>query len=466
MTVAGAALPRAPQTPVQDDTRREIAGLRRRQALRWALVVGLIALLVSLFSAGFFLYAAVVAAAVMALAALLPAASLARVEVRRSLRATEIELGDSVESRLVFHNRKSFPALWLFWREAVDPGLDAEGLTCGFQTLESEQTIHTVCILHSTRRGLFRVGPMVVEASDPFGLVRRFRVDSEVRFLTVVPRAVPIGQGWPLGHRPIHEVPRRRSPFEDPARFLGVRDYRHGDSLRRIHWRATARSGVLQVKLFEPAVLEGVLLAVEMGRHAYPHKEARKAKDEEEGSDPAVELAVTAAASIAEFVLAAGQSAGLLSNGGDAAESFPADWQGGSFRRYEDALEDANARRLIAAYRPLEVPPGRGAWQRDHLRTALARLTLAPGLTLPELLLAEAPRLPRSHVVMVVTPDLGAATGAALGALKRSGFDVGVIWIQRGGAESGAIAAGLPEGVPVYSVASEADLEQLGAQAL
>ena len=462
MTVAGAALPRAPQAPVPDDTRRQVATLRRRQALRWGLVVGLIALLVSLFSAGFFLYAAVVAAAVLALAALLPAASLARVEVRRSLRAAEIELGDSVESRLVFHNRKSFPALWLFWREAVDPGLDAEGLTCGFQTLEGEQTIHTVCILHSTRRGLFRVGPMVVEASDPFGLVRRFRVDSEVRFLTVVPRAVPIGQGWPLGHRPIHEVPRRRSPFEDPARFLGVRDYRHGDSLRRIHWRATARSGVLQVKLFEPAVLEGVLLAVEMGRHAY----LRKAKDEEELSDPAVELAVTAAASVAEFVLAAGQSAGLLSNGGDAAESFPADWQGGSFRRYEDALEDANARRLIAAYRPLEVPPGRGVWQRDHLRTALARLTLAPGLTLPELLLAEAPRLPRSHVVMVVTPDLGAATGAALGALKRSGFDVGVIWIQRGGAESGAIAAGLPEGVPVYSIGSEADLEQLGAQAL
>ena len=195
MTVAGAALPRAPQTPAPDDTRRQVASLRRRQALRWGLVVGLIALLVSLFSAGFFLYAAVVAAAVMGLAALLPAASLARVEVRRSLGAAEIELGDSVESRLVFHNRKDFPALWLFWREAVDPGLDAEGLTCGFQTLESEQTIHTVCILHSTRRGLFRVGPMVVEASDPFGLVRRFRVDSEVRFLTVVPRAVPIGQG-------------------------------------------------------------------------------------------------------------------------------------------------------------------------------------------------------------------------------------------------------------------------------
>ena len=34
---------------------------------------------------------------------------------------------------------------------------------------------------------------------------------------------------------------------------------------------------------------------------------------------------------------------------------------------------------VIPAYRPLEVEPGRGDWQRDRLRTALARLTLAPG---------------------------------------------------------------------------------------
>jgi uncharacterized protein (DUF58 family) len=445
----GAAVAAAPSA--------EVRSQRRRQALLWTLGVGLLALLVSLFSAGFFLYAAVVTGAVLGLAALLPAASLAGLEVRRSLAATEIELGGTVESRLVLHNRKSFPAPWLFWREAVDPGLDVEGVSCGFQTLASEQTIRMACTLHSTRRGLFRVGPVVVEASDPFGLVKRFRVDPAVAFVTVLPRTVPLGEGWPLGHRPVHETPRRRSSFEDPSRFLGVRDYRPGDGLRRIHWRATARTGILQVKLFEPTVLAGVLLAVEMGKHAYP-------RAMESGDDPGVELAVTAAASIAELVLAGGQSVGLISNGGDAAERFPADWTGGSFRRYEDALEDAGARKLIPAYRPLEVEPGRGAWQRDRLRAALARLTLAPGLTLPELLISEAPRLPRSLVVLVITPDLGPALGGALGGLKRSGFDVGVVWIQTGG--PGTVATSLLEGVPVYPVREEADLERMGAQSL
>jgi len=434
----------------------DIRRLRRRQGLVWLATLAGLALLLSRYSAGFFLYAAVVTGAVLALAAVFPAASLAGLEVRRSLGASEIELGETTEARLVLHNRKVLPALWIVWRDEVDPGLEIQGTACGFKTLDSEETSRTAYRLRGTRRGLFRVGPAVVEASDPFGLVRRFRLEPQVGFVTVFPRAVPLGPGWPLGHRPIHEVPRRRSFVEDPSRFLGLRDYRPGDSLRRIHWRATARSGRLQVKLFEPAVLEGVLLAVEMGQG--PNNSG------ETGTDPVVELTVTAAASLAEFVLGHGQSVGLLSNGGDAADRYPADWTGGSFRRLEDALAEAGARRRISAHRPVEVEPGRDDWQRDRLRAALARLTPAPGLSLPELLTAEAPRLPRSHVVLVVTPDLDEPLAAALGVLRRSGFEVGVVWIQRPGADP-ATAARL-QNVPVHVVAEEADLAVLGSRPL
>lgn len=446
MSSAGTAVPSA----------TDVGSLRRRQGILWLLVLTLLAVLLAVFSGGFFLYAAVATAAVLGLGALLPAASLLGVVVRRSLDAEMVEIGGTVASRLELRNNKDLPAFWLLWKEEIEPGLAARGITCGLQTLRSEETVSASCLLHGTRRGLFRVGPAVLETSDPLGLVRRFRVDSQVRFVTVLPRTVEIGHRWPLGHRPIHEVPRR-SLFEDPSRFQGVRDYRAGDSLRRIHWRATARSGRLQVKLYEPSVLEGVLVAVEMGTAAWPQA------PEETGTDPAVELAVTAAASIAEFVLAHGQAAGLLSNGGDAADRYPSDWTGGSFRRLEDALQETEARRGMQACRPLEVEPGGGRWQLDRLRTALARLTLAPGLSLPELLIAEAPRLPRSHVVFAVTPDLGSGLAEALAVLQRSGFEVGVVWIQRAGAEP----AGVPlHGVPVYQVRDEMDLEQLGAQAL
>jgi hypothetical protein len=91
-------------------------------------------------------------------------------------------------------------------------------------------------------------------------------------------------------------------------------------------------------------------------------------------------LVLTAVASLAELVLAGGQAVGLLSNGGDAAERYPAEWTGGSFRRLEDALEEAGARRRISAYRPLEVEPGLDT--SEILRRAL-NPSLLPGPAAP-----------------------------------------------------------------------------------
>jgi len=451
----------APRTddPRTDDPKADVARSRRRLAWRWGVAAAALLALLSVFTGGLFLYAAAVVGGLLLLAVAVAGTSLLGVEVRRSLSATEVPVGGVVEVTLELDNRKDWPALWLFYRDGVDPGLDLEGPAAGFESLGGGGRAKLEYRLHATRRGLFRVGPAVVEASGPFGLVRRYLVDERPAFVTVLPRVVEVGRGLPLGQRPVHEVPRRRSLFEDPSRFLGVRRYRPGDALRRVHWRATARSGVLQVKLFEPAVLEGMLLAVEMGAGA----DARERRPNEP-PDPLAELAVTAAASLADFVLGGGQSVGLISNGADAAEGFPDDWQGGTFRRLDDALDAADRRRKIEEHRPLEVPPARGGWQRQRLLTALARLTPAPGPTLPELLHVELPRLPRSLVLAVLTPRLDGALAAVLGELRRSGFELAVFRV--GGAAGGPGAAALPPGIPIYPLAGDADLRSLGGQRL
>ena len=71
----------------------------------------------------------------------------------------------------------------------------------------------------------------MLEASDPLGLVRRFRLRGDADFVTVLPRRVTIDASWPLGRSPIHETPRRRSLAEDTTRFLGIREYRN-----RLKW--------------------------------------------------------------------------------------------------------------------------------------------------------------------------------------------------------------------------------------
>jgi uncharacterized protein (DUF58 family) len=448
------------------DLRDEVRAARRALWVRWGIAAAGILFLLSLFSAGFFLYAALVVGGLLAAGLAVASASRARLEVSRRLDSAEIELGESVEASVSLRNAKGLPAPWIFWRDQVDPGLEVEGETCAFESLPARAESLLSYRLHSTRRGLFRLGPAVVEASGPFGLVRRFWIDPDVRFVTVFPRTVALGEGWPLGHRPIHEVPRRRSLFEDPSRFLGVRPYEPGDSLRRIHWRATARSGTMQVKIFEPAVLAGVLLAVEMSDTAYPNLQ-----EDSETGDPRVEAVITAAASLADFVLAGDQAVALLSNGADAAERYRGDWSGGTFRRLselDEALAEGGRRRRLSGLRPVEVEAGKGAWQRERLRAALARLTPAPALSLPELLTLEIPRLRRSLVVMVITPDPTPALGAAVDSLRRSGMEAGILWIrpEETEGEEDQPAVGLPAGVPIWAVRGDADLERLGSARL
>lgn len=455
------------EEPASVDPRQRAHRFQQRQRWRWATFLGALLVLLSFFSAGFFLYAVLVVGGLWIVAAVWATASLQGLEVRRTVKGTELALGEATEVTLELANRKSLPSLWLSWREQVEVGLDREGPGSCFRNLAPGQVASLSYRLHSTRRGFFRVGPAIIEAAGPFGLVRRFLIDHEARFVTVLPRVVEIGQGWPLGHRPIHQVPRRRSLFEDPSRFQGVRDYRPGDGLRHVHWRATARARRLQVKVYEPAVFTGVLLALEAGQAAYPRGARSRDAHARDIFDPRLELAITTAASVAQFVLAGDQEVALISNGGDAADRYPGDWTGGSFRRLDEVLAETASRRRIDAPRPLEVVPGKGVWQGDLLRAALARLVLSSSrISLPEMLLAELPRLPRSAVVMIITPLIDEALVSAVEALRRSSLEVGVVWIGDPGspAEVGEMVE--IAGAPIYAVGDDHDLERLGGRRL
>jgi uncharacterized protein (DUF58 family) len=444
------------------DFRKDIRGIRRRQVFRWGFFLVAVLALLSVFSGGFFLYSALVAAGLLLLSILIASFSLVGIDIQRTLSSEEIPLGQSIEVRLTVHNKKGLSAFWVFWKDNVDKALDVEGPACHFKTIGPMGKHELRYRLHSTRRGFFRVGPTIMESSGPFGLVRRFLVSRPVGFVTVLPRVVSISKGLPQGRQPIHQVPRRRSIFEDPSRFMGMRDYRPGDSLRRIHWRATARSGKIQVKLFEPAVLAGALLAVDMGLEAYPRTRAKPRK-----IDPLLEMTITAAASLGEYILAGDQRLGLVSNGVDAADLYPEDWTGGSFRRLEQAMEetDRGLPEEITSYQPVEMEPAKGFRQQERLLSVLARLMPSASVTLPELLMTDLPRLPHSLVLMVFTPNLTPELTGVLGSLKRSGIETGVVWVRDPEEEQPPRAA-LPQDVPVYQISCDADLEQLGGQTL
>jgi len=123
--------------------------------------------------------------------------------------------------------------------------------------------------------------------------------------LLVYPLIAPLEALGLSSLHPFGEYSSTRRLIEDPLRFLGVRDYMQGDDPRRIHWKATARSGEMRSKIYEPSSLRRLLVLLDV----------YNTSEELQEVDAAIqELSIAAAASIALWGLEEGYMVGLLTN--------------------------------------------------------------------------------------------------------------------------------------------------------
>lgn len=153
-------------------------------------------------------------------------------------------------------------------------------------------------------RGEFRVGPAALRLSDPLGLFPREIVFPETSVLIVYPETKRIGahkrSGVPQGAL---RVPDRA--YEDVSRFRSIRPYVRGDELRRINWKASARSRGLLTNEYLSALTAPLMIALNLGESAYG---LRNRYDR-------VERAIEGAASLVWQAAAEGQPVGLATNG-------------------------------------------------------------------------------------------------------------------------------------------------------
>jgi len=114
-------------------------------------------------------------------------------------------------------------------------------------------------------RGRHVVGPLVATITDPLGLARRSWVVAAPIDVVVCPRVhairPPVRGG---GGEPATHVEGARAPALEPlGEFLSLRDYEPGDDPRRVHWRATARTGDLVVRQDEASSPGRVVLLLD-----------------------------------------------------------------------------------------------------------------------------------------------------------------------------------------------------------
>ncbi len=105
--------------------------------------------------------------------------------------------------------------------------------------------------LSPTVRGRWPLGPAVVRTADPLGLAWADTPVGAEELVPVRPRIVDVSAAGGSRLDGLEQVSRgaRRSSSDDAA----VREYRHGDDPRRVHWPSTARRGSLVVRADEHA---------------------------------------------------------------------------------------------------------------------------------------------------------------------------------------------------------------------
>lgn len=226
------------------------------------------------------------------IAAVLVARARLRLSCERSVEPPRVPLGSPLRGRIALGQEGRLPAGILLLEDTVPAELgNRPRFVVDKADLSWRREIEYPLL--GRVRGRFHTGPLTVRTTDPFGLVqldRHFQATTEVMITPVVevlPAMRSAGGAGSAGEARPHRV---GVTGQDDVL---VREYRHGDDRRRIHWRTTARRGELMVRREEQAwdPTASVLLDARVGAHAG------------RGMHSSLEWAISAAASVAVHFL-------------------------------------------------------------------------------------------------------------------------------------------------------------------
>jgi uncharacterized protein (DUF58 family) len=170
---------------------------------------------------------------------------------------------------------------------------------------------------------------------------------------------------------------------------MGVREYRPEDGFRRVHWPATARTGDIQVKVFQPTSAQVMMVCLNVATFSRHW----------EGTNSALlEHLIQATATMVNQGIEDGYRVGLISNG-----------------------------TLSNSDQPFRIPPGRSPRQLAHLLEALAGVTPVVTAQFERYLLREASRVPFGATLVIVTAITTSELGETLIRLKQRGRKITLV---------------------------------------
>jgi uncharacterized protein (DUF58 family) len=347
---------------------------------------------------------------------------------QRQFSERKVLFGEEVTLSLSIENAKLLPLPWLEVEDTLPRALEIEGerlrralhsdtilLECLFSPSWYERITRRYTV-HCNTRGVHGFGPTVLRSGDVFGFTTREMALANHQYILVYPLVVPLTRfGLPARH-PFGERRAPRRLLEDPARVIGVRDYMYGDSLRRVHWKATARAMQLQSKVYEATTTYTLVLFLNVVSQL----------DVYYGIHPELhELAICAAASVANWAIDEGYAVGLYAN---TIMFMPDEEVPGA----DQASEERSLAETVAAQlerRRIHLPAASSEEQRRRIMETLARIQTFFGSNLEDVIVAERAHLPAGATVVIITSVMSERLVEQLVHLRRGGHSVAVLYV-------------------------------------
>ena len=252
-------------------------------------------------------------------------------------------------------------------------------------SLEAGENVGHSYQLTCNRRGVYNLGPLVAKWGDPFGLTQREAVLADPFEMLVHP-GVEYVQDRPLTRQ--FEDPPIRPPVSKPwptgFEFYGMHEYAPGDDIRRVVWRAFARTGQLLVREAEQGITDKITIVLDTNREYHSAGEV----------SVSFEQAVKACASLASRHLKDGYGVTVIANSG-----------------------------------PL-LPPLRGWSTAVRMLDSLARVELE-NVSLADSVMGLVNSPSRDNHIIIVTPRLDPEVASRLSLLVQRGASVlvaAVVW--------------------------------------
>jgi uncharacterized protein (DUF58 family) len=316
-------------------------------------------------------------------------------------------IGEEIPLTIEIENKKPLPLLWLqtldLWPRVIAP--TEEGTMVISHKPDVGYLTHWINLrwfarnTHSYQlplkaRGYFQVGPALARSSDLFSLSESEKTIAPAEEIVVYPS---ISHQPDLGYKtinPLGDQRAKRRLLEDINLPYGIRDYRAGDEFKRIHWNATARTGQLQSRLYQPVTSKVLMICLNVSTSEmvfggyYPDL---------------LEHLIQLAASMIYRSFQDGYAVGLLTNGG-----------------------------MVGGGKPFHIAPARSTHHLIKLLEALAGLQALTISKFENFLLHEMHSVPYGAALVILTSIVPESQRMILARLQKSHHEITLIYTGSG----------------------------------